>query len=149
MIDGGLRKLFQKHLPLVHWVPIETWSTGQGVPDTNFCHVGVEGWIEFKATPAWSLSFQPGQIAWHERRFRAGGRSFIAVRRHNNGGPRRGAPVDELWLYRGISARILASEGLRRQKFGEMPSVTPPPLICSSGGPTRWPWPMILAELIR
>ncbi len=104
-IDGDLRKIFPRHLPHFHWQSVETWSTGQGVPDANFCSVGIEGWIEFKSTNAWAVTVRPGQVAWIERRARAGGRVFLAVRRQSMA---RGAKIDELWLLDHRAARELA-----------------------------------------
>jgi len=98
MIDGGLRKLFHKNLPGFHWQAIETGGVGLGVPDSNFCREGVEGWVEFKTTDAFKVQIRPEQVAWIERRARAGGRVFIAVRRKTKAGPRKGPAVDELWL---------------------------------------------------
>lgn len=139
MSDGNLRSLFQKHLPDIHWQPIETWSTGQGVPDVNGCCGGREFWIENKATGGWTIHFEPGQVAWAERRVRAGGRTFVAVRRQANAGPRRGQAVDELWLFNGESARALALNGLK---------AGPRPLVQTSGGPARWDWPKIRQLLL-
>jgi hypothetical protein len=68
--DGGLRQLYQKHLPTFHWQGVETWSTGQGVPDCNFCAEGSEGWIENKVTHTNAIKFQTEQIGWIERRRR-------------------------------------------------------------------------------
>jgi hypothetical protein len=121
-MDGGLRALFRKHLPEFHWVAIESWMTGSGIPDVNFCCSGVEGWIEFKKTGAIAVRFKPGQIAWHEQRHRARGRTFIAVRRLAKG-------VDDLFLYPGEQARLVDDLGLEAL-----------PLLHCQGGPARWRW---------
>lgn len=132
--DGGLRKLFRQHIPDCDFQSVETWSTGQGVPDLNYCLAGCEGWIELKQTAAWAVKVQPGQVGWIERRLRAGGRVLIAVRRQTTPGPRRGTAVDELWLLDGGMIRTLADAGL-----GEPINA----LIVCSGGPARWNWPEI------
>src|SRR5260370_22560220 len=119
MSDGGLRKLFQDHLHTdVHWQAIETWSTGQGVPDLNYCFKRCrEGWIENKLTAGYAVDISPQQIAWVERRARMGGRVFVAVRRKNEGRPRRGEPVDELILFTGAHVRSLATLGTNAAPF--------------------------------
>src|SRR5262245_12716207 len=81
MRDGGLRALLVRNLPRVHFQSVETWSTGQGVPDLNYCVDGSEGWIELKKSDGWVVDFEPQQIAWLERRARAGGRVFVFVSR--------------------------------------------------------------------
>lgn len=130
MIDGGINQLFQKRLPEVHWQRIET-LVGRGTPDLNGCLWGREFWIEGKSTSGWAVIFEPGQTAWHERRIRAGGRTFVAVRRIATAGPRRGAACDELWLFRGQEARQLEAEGLKGDQ-----SV----IGIWDRGPARWDW---------
>ena len=128
--DGGLRPLFQKHLPEFYWQPVESWSTGRGVPDVNFCFAGTEGWIENKVAATNKVEMRPEQVAWHERRIRAGGRTFIAVRFKHSGGPRKGDPVDRLYLYPGIEARSLLTKGISHSlDLGQW-----------NGGPARWDW---------
>lgn len=128
--DGGLRATFRLHLPRFHWTSVETTGTDAGVPDSNYCLGGVEGWVEFKKTGAWSLSLAPAQVGWHLRRVRAGGKVMIATRRLHAGGARLGLPVDELWLHAGGDAGRLQAGGLRG---------APPVLMCS-GGPAKWDW---------
>lgn len=127
--DGGLSQLYLKHLPQFHWQ--STWSLGGGAPDMNGCLDGQEFWIENKLTSGWAVKFEFGQVAWHERRVRAGGRTFIAVRRQTVAGPRRGDAVDEFWLFRGQEARQLEVDGLKGKQ---------PLLGVWSGGPARWAW---------
>lgn len=140
MSDGNLRTIFRTRLPEVHWQGIETWSTGQGVPDMNGCIDGQEFWIENKLTTGWAVTFEPGQVAWHERRVRAGGRVLLAVRRQSKGGPRLGAATDELWLFRGQESRAVSVDGL---KGGQ------PVLGIWPGGPARWNWDTIRKILIH
>lgn len=101
-IDGGLRKLFHANIE-GHWQAIETGGVGLGVPDSNFCLDGVEGWVEFKKTDHWKAVIRPEQIAWIHRRWRSGGNVWIAIRRADK----------ELWLVRGDWVRELGREGLK------------------------------------
>jgi hypothetical protein len=113
---------------------IESWSTGQGVPDMNLCLEGSEVWIENKQTSAWALAhpLTPEQVGWIERRARAGGRVFIAVRRQCAAGIRRGPAVDELYIFRPDCARALAATNSIKD--------IPPSLGPFGGGPSRWDW---------
>lgn len=130
MTDGNLRSLFQKHLPEIHWQSVETWSTGQGVPDCNGCYKGNEFWIENKLTSGYVINFEIGQVAWHERRNRAGGQTFIAVRKQTTAGPIRGEARDELWLFDGSQIRALMLNGLKSTK----------PIMFWEDGPANWHW---------
>ena len=49
--DGNLRQLEMRYIRDCHWQSVETWSTGQGVPDVNGCIDGVEFWVENKPPP--------------------------------------------------------------------------------------------------
>lgn len=136
-IDGGLRTIFSEHLLDFHWNAIESWSTGHGIPDGEFCTPnGAQAWIEFKKTDGWSIRFKPGQIAWHERRHRNRGKSFIAIRRRNE---TREEKVDELWIFSGADVRQLLLGGLR----------TPGARVLGkwAGGPARWDWGLIRGVL--
>lgn len=141
--DGGLRALLRRHLPRVHWQSVESHGTGRGTPDVEGCHDGVSFWVECKATSGWSVTLRPEQVAWHLRRARAGGRSFVAVRRAARGGPRNPA-ADELWLLRGSAARELRSGGLRwagDDRGGAL-------VGCWSQGPSAWDWEDVLRGLL-
>lgn len=108
--------------------------TGGGIPDSNFCGEGVEGWIEFKQTGGWKIgSLQVDQIGWHLARHRAGGRTFIVTRRWHDGGPRKGPAVDELWMHAGKFVGHLGQDGLQGAA----------PLLKCDGGPSRWDWAAI------
>lgn len=134
-IDGGLRPIFRNKLTVGwHWQSIETGGTGLGVPDSNYCTDGAEGWVEFKQTDGWTVDLRPEQVSWILTRSERGGTVFVAVRRKNQGGPRRGAPVDELWLWPGSLARQLRAEGLR---------IKEPCLYLGEGGPAKWDWKTI------
>jgi hypothetical protein len=131
MRDGGLTGIFRKQMPHVHWQPVETWSTGQGVPDLNGCVSGAEFWIEMKQTKSNKVKIEPEQVAWAERRLRAGGRVFLAVRLHCDAGPRKEAK-DELHLFRSNDARAIMLEGLS--------AIKATPLVLLRGGPAKWDW---------
>ena len=141
MIDGGLRPIFRKRLPHMHWQSVETGSVGRGIPDSNCCHRGIEFWIEFKTTNAWSVDLRPEQIAWLLRRHRAGGRVFVGVRRQVIAGPRKGPAVDELWLVHGWAAAELRQKGLKK--------ISGPAVIgIYDNGPASWPWDKIERALL-
>jgi len=129
--DDGLRALFRKHLSQVHWVSVETGLTESGVPDLEGCYKGVSLWLECKATQAWAVKIRPFQIGWHLRRQRAGGRTFVAVRR-------RVKLLNELWLYEGGVIIELSKQGLRL-----------PPIARFEGGPARWDWDRVLFLLVN
>jgi len=128
--DDGLRRLFRQNLPMVHWISVETGVTDPGVPDLNGCAQNVEFWIECKATKGWAVTLRPEQIGWLDRRTRAGGRTFVAVRRHCDPRVRTTKEADEIWLYPGHLARRLKLLGLRNN----------PPLAHFTGGPANWDW---------
>jgi hypothetical protein len=141
MSDGGLRKLFTAHFNEAHFVPVESWSTGKGVPDVNYCFPGGhEGWIENKATTTLRLNISPEQVAWAERRLRCGGRIFLAARRQTTAGPRKGPSVDELWLFPGIAIRWLISQAMDQ---------APGLILKSTGGPRNWDWAGIKEVLVK
>ncbi len=136
-VDDGLRQLFRAHLPRTFIQAIETGQTGRGIPDLYYIHQGHSGWVECKATSAWSVPLEAEQVAWLCRHARAGGRSFVAVRRRHAGGPRKGPPEDQLYLYRGADSPRLRAEGL----------LGPDHVLRFDGGPRSWNWPAILALL--
>lgn len=134
--DGGLGKLFQDNIREAHWQRIESPLTGGGIPDLNGCMNGVEVWIENKKAKHWKVKFEQFQIGWAERRVRAGGNYFLAVRQILN--PKRGTPEDNLWLFKADALRRIEEHGL--------PVITAP---VSYGYVWRgdWDWPRI-AELV-
>jgi hypothetical protein len=117
---------------------MELGVVGVGVPDTNFCGDGVDGWVEMKATEAHAVELEPGQVGWILRRMRHGGRVFVATRRRHDGGPRKGDAVDELWMHEGWDAPILKAEGL----------LSCPPVLHMEGGPSRWDWGHVRETLV-
>jgi len=122
MIDGGLGKLLQEHLRDVHWQRIETGGTGRGTPDINGCWRGIEIWIELKQATHWQVEIQPEQVAWIERRARAGGRVFVMVRQKRT----------ILWLLRPTAARCL----IRGTRLDMIPDA----IYRGEGGPSAWQW---------
>lgn len=133
-MDGGLRKLFRDRITSAHWQSIESALTGYGIPDSNACKPhGGEVWVEFKQCKANMVHIKPGQVQWHERRARYGGRTFVAVRQQADAGAKRVAR-DVLWLLRGVACRPLIDRvGLHELQ---------PHLICGQwqGGPAAWDW---------
>jgi hypothetical protein len=135
MADGNLRAIFAKRIPEAHWQSVETWSTGRGVPDINYCLDGIEGWIEAKRTATNAVGMRPEQVAWIEMRVRAGGRVFIAVRKMCEEGPRKGPAIDALYLFAGQHVRHLLLHGL------------PQDARPWHGGPSKWDWELIRKTL--
>lgn len=129
-IDGGLRPLFKKYLPMVDWAPVESPMV-MGIPDTNACYRGVEFWIEFKQAEAYRVLITPHQVAWALRRTRHGGRVWIAVRQRQ----------DNLVLMTGMHAAALEEEGLHMPTRNFAGVYT--------GGPRAWPWLDILRVLTQ
>lgn len=127
--DGGLRPLFVERIKGAHFQPIETWSTGQGVPDVNVCLAGTETWIEFKTTATNAVRISTEQVGWIERRLRAGGRCLMIVRWRCVAGLRRVAR-DELLVYAGADVRALMLDGISAAT----------PLARWDGGPRAWDW---------
>ena len=126
MNDGGLRPIFRSHLITYQWTSVETAGTASGVPDSEFCTPnGVQGWIEFKQTHAFSVVIKPFQVAWLMRRCRYGGNAWIAVRRLPTAAKFNG--VDELWLMSGDQAEALFRHGLNGVSAW-----------CWEGGEYRW-----------
>ena len=112
-----------------------------GVPDHNGCVDGVDFWIEYKATEDYSVGLEPLQVGWLLRRMRAGGRCFVVTRRRHEGGPRKGLPVDDLWVHEGWDAKTLKAEGL----------LSCPPILhleAQQDGPSHWDWDRVEERLL-
>lgn len=140
MSDGGLRQHFRDYLRAgFHWQSIETVLVSSGVPDSNYCSAGREGWVEFKFTDGWAVTLRTEQTGWLTARALRGGRVTVAVRRTAPPGPRRAA-ADQLWLCEGGEARALKKRGLR----GGVGI-----LGVWDGGPARWDWDAVRALLLR
>lgn len=141
--DGGLRAQIHKHMKeFGDWQAIETGLISGGVPDTNFCLHGVEGWIECKRTNGWTISnMQGNQVGWAERRARNGGRVFVAVRRMAEQGPRT-AQADEFWL---LDHRAMRPLLLKARLDNLQPSLV---LGRWFGGPNGWDWQAIARLLV-
>lgn len=70
--ETALRKYLA---PLIngHVSQIESHATAVGIPDTNYCIKGVEGWIELKFTRDGNkVKVRPAQWTWFRRRLKAG-----------------------------------------------------------------------------
>ena len=134
MPDAGLRKLFRDHVKEASWTPIETGMTMAGVPDAEYIFPGgTSGWVEFKATRTSRIKRSksiPFQVAWHEKRARMGGRTFVAVRHMGEG-------CDVLFIYRGHRFREIVGNGL----WGT------PSLGAWYGGPKKWDWKEVVRIL--
>ena len=128
--DGGLRRLFRKHLPEVHWTTVETGLAESGVPDLHGMFFGCGFWIECKLARGWEVGLRPMQIGWIMRHERSGGHVVVAVRKR-----------DELFLVRGAYADQARELGLRGLPRGAL-------LGQWSGGPASWPWQHILLALM-
>lgn len=96
--------------PDMHHQRIETGSTGRGIPDVNLCWRGVEVWVEMKVVQGRRVELRPEQVAWHVRRTRAGGRSWIFAREKKSG-PRVGE-VDRLYLWPGKYSVSVSEKGV-------------------------------------
>ena len=139
--DDGLRRIFGEELPTIHWQAIEIGLLGAGVPDHNGCADGTEFWIEYKATDGWAVGLEPEQVGWITERMIAGGRVFVITRRRHEGGPRRGLPVDDLYIHEGWDARALKADGL----------LAAPPVLhleAQQSGPRRWDWGRVREVLV-
>ena len=133
--DGGLRILLREYLPDGDWVSVETGATAAGVPDSNFCFSpGLEGWVEGKRATGWQVAFQPGQIGWHARRSRRGGRTFVAVRQMLRAS-------DALFVVRGSDLEEWSRLGHPNRK-GQIvcPLKSWDKCFVTAGGPARWDW---------
>lgn len=142
-IDGGLRQLFRERLLGFDWVSIESGTTGSGIPDSNYCRDGAEGWVEYKQTSGWTVPLRPEQVGWLARRARAGGRVWVAVRQQAPAGPRRAA-MDALWLIPGRHARQARELGLR----GQEPAHGGLAAGVWYNGPSGWDWAAVARLLV-
>jgi hypothetical protein len=133
--DGGLRAEFRAHLPQFDWNSVETGMIAAGVPDSNYCCGGCEGWIEYKKTTGWTVPLRPAQVGWILRRARHGGRVTVALRQLASPGPRRDRR-DRLWLLAGGAARELRTLGIGDHVRLPVGTV----LGCWDGGPAAWDW---------
>ena len=141
--DGDLRPLFRAHMPHFDWNSVETGATGGGVPDSNYCCGGVEGWIEFKQTTGWTVPLRPVQVGWILRRTRHGGRVLVGLRQRASPGPQREAR-DRLWLLAGSSARELKQMGVSDHQRLPVGTV----LNWWDGGPAGWDWAAVSDMLL-
>lgn len=125
--DGGLRTLFRTHFRDWQWTSIETGAVSPGTPDAEFCAPGgMSGWVEFKQTSGWKVTFQPLQVPWIHRRWRLGGRVFVAVRRKK----------DQLYVISGEHILELEERGVK--------DFVP----ISGAGARNWDWAEVEQTLI-
>lgn len=104
-------KLFISHLPkLAHHQRIETGLTGRGIPDINICFEAEECWVELKVVKGKQVQLAPEQVAWHYRRHRAGGTTWI-VARDKYDGVRKGKG-DDIYIWKGLDAPEVLKHGI-------------------------------------
>lgn len=133
MRDGDLRKLFKKHIPKFHWQPIETGAMGSGIPDTNWCFEGQEGWVEYKWSDRGLITLRPEQVGWIIERTRHGGNVKIAVRWTQYG--------EE---YIGIFDGHMCEDFTRRSVIDNLEYM----IYSSAGKPNIWVWNKIQEALL-
>ena len=135
MADGQLHKDFQKFIKPCHWQRIESGLTSLGIPDHNYCLQGHEGWVENKWTSSWKVTVRGDQVGWIERRARAGGRVFVAVKQ-------TGLKRHDLWLLKPDAARMLHD----KMRLDNLPGSLV--LVHSTGGPAAWDWDAVRRSMI-
>lgn len=80
MSEKALRK-YVASLIEGHCCQVESHATANGIPDTNFCVNGVEGWVELKfVRNNDKIKVRPSQWVWAKRRIAAGGTVYFLVR---------------------------------------------------------------------
>ncbi len=111
-LEKNLWGLLQSHLPRkkCDYQRIETGSTGRGIPDVNICYKGSEVWIELKIVKGRKVGLTSEQVAWHYRRARAGGVTWILARDKAKG-PRKGT-YDKLYLWPGSASVAVKQQGI-------------------------------------
>jgi len=111
MSEKNFSKLFIKHLPKdAHHQRIETGDTGRGIPDINIGYDSREYWVELKVVKGRQIKLSPEQIAWHFRRTRAGGVTWI-IAQDKYEGVRKGKG-DVIYAWEGQHSMTVADKGL-------------------------------------
>ena len=87
-----------------------TGSTGRGIPDVNLCYNGVEIWVELKIVSGRKVNITAEQCAWHYRRIRAGGRTFIIAR--DKVDKVRKGKYDKIYVWTGENAVSVQENGI-------------------------------------
>lgn len=131
--------MFRQRMTQGHWTSIETGTTAMGVPDSEVAFppaqgrgAGTQCWVEFKRiVSGWRVAFRPGQVAWLHRRYRVGGRAFVAARRDTPSTRVRPAGSDTLWLVPASLVMELEAGGLSAVSHGSWHW---------EGGPSNWNW---------
>lgn len=74
-----------------HVSQLESHATAAGVPDTNYCINGTEGWIEMKFTRGnKKFKYRGTQKAWFRDRLKAGTKNLFILWRREDGAPGTG-----------------------------------------------------------
>jgi hypothetical protein len=61
-----------------HCSQVESHATANGIPDTNYCIDGVEGWIELKFVRGNDkIKVRPSQASWFKKRLKAGAKNLF------------------------------------------------------------------------
>jgi len=76
----------------------------------NICYRGHDIWIELKIVSGRKVDLRPEQVAWHHRRTRAGGVSWIMARDKADG-VRKGK-YDRIYLWPGSAGAAVKMEGI-------------------------------------
>lgn len=92
MSEATLRK-YVARLIHGHCSQVESHATAIGIPDTNYCINGVEGWIELKYTTGnRAIKVRPAQWNWFRSRLKAGAKNLYFMFR---------------WEYKGLTNHYL------------------------------------------
>ncbi len=76
----------------------------------NLCYQGNEIWVELKIVSGKKINITAEQCAWHFRRTRAGGHTFI-IARDKVDGVRKGK-YDKLYVWKGDHAIAIQENGI-------------------------------------
>tara|TARA_R110000824_G_scaffold64402_2_gene168250 strand:+ start:20478 stop:20888 length:411 start_codon:yes stop_codon:yes gene_type:complete len=109
--ESNFWNLLKAHLPkTIDTQRIETGSTGRGIPDVNMCKLGKEIWVELKVVKGRKVQLSPEQTAWHFRRTRAGGTTWILARDKVDG-VRKGK-YDKIYAWSGKYSVDVSGNGI-------------------------------------
>ena len=109
--ESNFWNLLKAHLPkTIDTQRIETGSTGRGIPDVNMCKLGKEIWVELKVVKGRKVQLSPEQTAWHFRRTRAGGTTWILARDKVDGG--RKGKYDKIYAWSGKYSVDVSGNGI-------------------------------------
>jgi len=106
--------LVKSHLPPdIDYQRIETGGTGLGIPDVNICDAGRECWVETKIVDGNRVKLSPEQVAWHWRRTRVGGKTWILARKKQERA--NGTTIDDIYLWPGHRAPQVKEKGIHAE----------------------------------